>query len=45
MGMTPADVRGLSLWQFRAAVAGWNRANGGEGNGTIDEAEARQLAS
>lgn len=43
MGMTPADVRGLSLWQFKAAVAGWNKANCGEG--AIDEAEAQEIAA
>jgi len=27
MGFAPADVWGMSLWEFRAAQAGWIKAN------------------
>lgn len=30
MGFTPADVRGMTLWEFGHAVAGWSEANGGK---------------
>ncbi|WP_166657123.1 hypothetical protein [Azorhizobium sp. AG788] len=30
MGWTPREVDACSLWQFAAAVDGWNTANGGE---------------
>ncbi len=30
MGWTPQQVDGASLWQFAAAVDGWNVANGGQ---------------
>jgi hypothetical protein len=29
--MTPREVDDCSLWEFGAAVQGWNRANGVEG--------------
>ena len=28
--MTPREVDACSLWEFGAAVNGWNKANGGE---------------
>lgn len=28
--MTPREVDACSLWEFGAAVNGWNTANGGE---------------
>lgn len=30
MGWTPAMVDATGLWEFSAAVTGWNRAQGGE---------------
>jgi hypothetical protein len=30
MGMSPADVDAMSLWQFEAGLAGHNRAHGAE---------------
>lgn len=30
MGWPPREVAAASLWQFRAAAAGWAEANGGE---------------
>lgn len=30
MGWTPTQVDATGLWEFTAAVAGWNRAQGGE---------------
>lgn len=30
MGLAPAEVDGLSLWQYRAVLAGWALANGAE---------------
>ncbi len=30
MGWTPQQVDACSLWQFAAAVDGWNAANGGD---------------
>jgi hypothetical protein len=30
MGFSPSDVGRMSLWEFGAAVAGWNEAHGGE---------------
>lgn len=38
MGFTPAEVDAMSLWQFAAAVDGWNRAQGHGGpRGMTDE--------
>lgn len=31
MGFGPADIRGWSMWEYRAVVAGWNAANSPEG--------------
>lgn len=27
MGFTPAEVNQMSVWEFAAAVAGWNKAH------------------
>lgn len=46
MGIPPDVIRGMSLWQYKAAVQGWNKANGGEGGGSaLDEREADEIAS
>lgn len=46
MGIAPDAIRGMSLWQYKCAVEGWNKANGGgEGGGAINEREAREIAS
>lgn len=39
MGFSPRAVDDLSLWQFRAAAAGWAEANGAETSGPMSEAE------
>jgi hypothetical protein len=31
MGVPPQSIEALSLWQYIAAVEGYNRANSGEG--------------
>jgi hypothetical protein len=28
--MTPREVDDLSIWEFTAAMKGWNKANGGD---------------
>ncbi len=30
MGISPGEMDAMSLWQYRAALAGWNRAHGGD---------------
>lgn len=37
MGFSPRDVDAFSLWQFQAAIAGWNEAHGGSRGLTADE--------
>jgi hypothetical protein len=27
MGLSPRDIRDMTLWQYRACLRGWNKAN------------------
>ncbi|MGW9822290.1 hypothetical protein ACUXK4_004885 [Methylorubrum extorquens] len=47
MGIAPDVIRGMSLWAYKAAVEGWNKANGGGegGGGTLNDREAQEIAS
>lgn len=41
MGFTPKEIRGMSLWEFRATIDGFVKANGGgeDKSSTITEDE------
>jgi hypothetical protein len=44
MGFSPVEVGRMSLWQFHAALIGWQKANGG-GEERLPEDEAEALAA
>jgi hypothetical protein len=44
MGFPPYEVDRMSLWQFRACLAGWAEANGGTTGMTADEFAAAAAA-
>lgn len=49
MGFTPREVDRMTIWEFRAAVDGWNRANGnaedssGSGGGKLSDREKDEI--
>ncbi|GJD41307.1 hypothetical protein OICFNHDK_3790 [Methylobacterium bullatum] len=43
MGLSPGDVRKLSLWQLKAAIDGWNKAHGGKEGAELSDKEALQI--
>lgn len=43
MGISPADVGRISLWQYLAAVEGYAAAHDPEGNGKLSSQEEDDL--
>jgi hypothetical protein len=46
MGFTAREVDQMSMWEFRAAVDGWNRANGNaedSSGGPLSEREKDEI--
>jgi hypothetical protein len=43
MGFTPAQVDGMSAWEFTACAAGFARAHGGGGEGTGREMSVERM--
>lgn len=44
MGFTPQEVDRMSVWQYAAAVEGFNRANAADGGNKLTDAEKAELS-
>ncbi|MGB3445740.1 MAG: hypothetical protein WBA48_03480 [Xanthobacteraceae bacterium] len=44
MGFTPQEVDRMSVWQYAAAVEGFNRANAADGGNKLSDAEKAELS-
>jgi len=44
MGFTPQEVGQMSVWQYAAAVDGFNRANAADGGNKLTDAEKAELS-
>lgn len=44
MGFTPQEVDRMSVWQYAAAVNGFNRVNAADGGNKLTDAEKAELS-